>query len=108
MFDAEDAFEWIVEHLPDAVAATLTTEDVRRILQLQIEFFEHHGVSPNGNGAAPGGPVIVGGGEQIAYIVEEAARTGEPYLPEQIDAVVETQLAYLQEIGAIGPPADED
>lgn len=107
LFDTEDAYEWIVEHLPDDVAATLTTDDVRRILELQIEYFERHGVSPNGNESVPGGPAIVGGGEQIAFIIERSGQTGEAYLPEQIDAVLETQLAYLQEIGAIGPPADD-
>ncbi|MEX0663472.1 MAG: hypothetical protein WD598_01725 [Acidimicrobiia bacterium] len=111
LFDAEDAYEWIVEHVPDDVAATLTTGDVRRILDLQIEFFERHGVSPNGTTTSPDGPVVVGGAEQVAYIVERSAETGEAFIPEQVHAVVETQLAYLREIGAIGPlatPADQD
>jgi hypothetical protein len=98
LFDTADAYEWIVEHVPDGVAATLTPADVRRILELQIEFFELHGVSPNGAMATPGGHVVVGGVEQVAYIVEL-------YLPEQVEAVVATQLAYLRAIGAVGPPA---
>jgi hypothetical protein len=105
LFDTADAYEWIVEHVPDGVAATLTPADVRRILELQIEFFERHGVSPNGAMATPGGPVVVGGVEQVAYIVERSAETGEVYLPEQVEAVVATQLAYLRAIGAVGPPA---
>jgi len=107
LFDTADAYEWIVEHVPDDVAATLTPDDVRRILELQIEFFERHGVSPNGATASPGGPVVVGGVEQVAYIVERSADTGEAYLPEQVRAVVEIQLAYLREIGAVGPPVTE-
>ena len=105
LFDTADAYEWIVEHVPDDVAATLTPDDVRRILELQVEFFERHGVSPNGAASSPDGPVVVGGAEQVAYIVDRSAETGEAYLPEQVHAVVETQLAYLHEIGAIGPAA---
>ena len=106
IFDPDDALEWVVEHVPDDVAATLTPNDVRRILDFQLEFFERKGVSQNGSSSKPQGPVIVGGAEQVAYILDRAAATGEAYLPEQVHGVVETQLSYLRAIGAIGPPAE--
>lgn len=105
VFDAEDAFDWIVEHLPDDAAATLTADDVRRILDLQIEFFDRADASPNGSATSPDGPVVVGSGDEIGYIVARSAETGEGYIPEQVDAVVQAQLAYLRAIGAVGPPA---
>jgi len=108
LFDPDDAFEWVVEHLPDDVAATLTADDVHRILDLQLEFFRQKGVSVNGSRRTPRGPVVVGGAEQIAFIVERAAATGEAYIPEQVYPVVETQLSYLRAIGAIGPPAPSE
>jgi hypothetical protein len=107
LFDPDDAYEWVVEHLPDDVAATLTADDVHRILELQLEFFRRKGVSVNGSRGGPSGPVVVGGAEQIAFILDRAAATGEAYLPEQVYPVVETQLSYLRAIGAIGPPAPE-
>ena len=48
----------------------------------------------------------MGGVETVEYILERARNTGEAYLPEQVHAVIETQLAYLRAIGAVGPPAD--
>jgi hypothetical protein len=90
------------------VAATLTSDDVRRILELQLEYFEKKGVSGNGSSAHPTGPVVVESAEAVAYIVDRAAATGETYLPEQVYGVLETQLAYLRSIGAVGPPADDD
>ena len=105
IFDPDDAFEWVVEHVPDDVAATLTAGDVRRILDFQLEFFQRKGVSQNGSSKKPNGPVVVGGAEQVAYILERCEATGEAYLPEQVHGVVETQLSYLRAIGAIGPPA---
>jgi hypothetical protein len=108
LFDPDDAYDWVVEHVPDDVAATLTPDDVRRILEFQVEFLERTGDSANGSLVEADAPVVLGSGDQIAYIVERSAATGEKYLPEQVDAVVETQLGYLRSIGAIGPPAESD
>jgi hypothetical protein len=104
VFDLEEAYEWVVAHVPDDVAATLTPDDVRRILDLQVEFFERKGVSGNGSNRTPTGAVVIGGPETVDYIIERAAAAGEDYLPEQVHAVIETQLTYLRAIGAIGPP----
>jgi hypothetical protein len=106
VFDPEEAYEWVVENVPDVVAATLTPADVRRILDFQMEFFRRKGVTGNGSSSHPPGDVIVGGAETVDYILERSAATGEEYLPEQVHAVIETQLAYLREIGAVGPPVD--
>ena len=111
VFDMDEAFEWVVQHLPDLVAATLTPDDVRRILDFQLEFFQRKGVTGNGSSAHPPGDVIVGGAETVDYIVSRASATGEQYLPEQVHAVIETQLAYLRAIGAVGDaarPASDD
>jgi hypothetical protein len=106
LYQVDDAVDFVVEHVPDDVAATLTADDVRRILELQVEFFSRKGVSANGVTAYPPGPVVIGGSETVDYILERAAATGEAYLPEQVYSVVETQLTYLRAIGAVGPAAD--
>jgi hypothetical protein len=108
IFDLDDAYDYVVEELPDIVAATLTPDDVRRILDFQMEFFKRKGVSANGSTAHPPGPVVIGGSETVDYILERSKVTGEEYLPEQVHAVVETQLAYLRSIGAVGPRADPE
>jgi hypothetical protein len=105
LFDLEEAHEWVVAHVPNEVAATLTSDDVRRILEFQLEYFEKKGVSGNGSSQRTAGPVVVGGAEAVAYIVERAAATGEAYIPEQVHGVLETHLSYLRAIGAVGPPA---
>ena len=105
LFDLEEAYQWVVAHVPDDVAATLTPDDVRRILDLQVEFFKRKGVSGNGSTREPTSDVVIGGAETVAYIIERAAAEGEDFLPEQVHGVLETQLSYLRSIGAIGPPA---
>jgi hypothetical protein len=108
LFDLDDAYELVVDNLPDDVAATLTPADVKRILAFQVEYFRREGVSANG--AAPAGttPGLVDGPEIVAYVVERAAETGEAYLPEQVQPVVEIQLGYLRAIGAVGPAVGPD
>lgn len=108
VFDPEEAYEWVVEHVPDDVAASLTPEDVRRILNFQLEYFQRKGVTGNGATNTPPGDVVVGGSETVEYILDRARATGEGYLPQQVHAVVETQLAYLREIGAVGPAVRPD
>ncbi len=108
VFDPDDSFEWVVRHLPDVVAATLTPADVRRILDFQLEFLRLKGVSGNGSSVQPQAPVVFGAAESIDYILDRCAATGEAYLPEQVDAVLECQLAYLQFIGAVGRAATPD
>jgi len=108
VFDPEEAYSWVIEHVPDAVAATLTPDDVRRILDFQLEYFRRRGVTGNGSSANPPGDVVVGGAETVDYILQRARTTGEEYLPEQVHAVIETQLEYLRAIGAVGPVADRE
>jgi len=104
LFDPDDAYDYVVEQLDDLVAATLTPADVRRILGFEVEYLHQRGVIGNGTPAAPSERVVFGGADTVAYILGRASDTGEPYLPEQVHAVVETQLSYLRAIGAIGPP----
>ena len=106
-FDPDAALEWVVQHIADDAAATLTVDDVRVILDLQLQYFKAKGVSQNGSSAHPVGPVVIGGSETVSYILEQAAAKGSVFTAEQVHAVVETQLAYLRAIGAVGSKADD-
>jgi hypothetical protein len=106
VFDMDEAYDWVVENLPDIVAATLTPDDVRRILDFELEFLQRKGVTGNGSSTHTPGDVVVGGAETVDYIVERSRATGEEYLPEQVYAVIDTQLAYMREIGAVGRRAN--
>ena len=103
LFDLDDAYDWVVQQLPDDVAATLTPDDVRRILDFSVEFLQQHGVAGNGSTAGTGGPTVFGAADTVAFICRRAAATGEAYLPEQVRGVVDCQLGYLRAIGAVGP-----
>jgi hypothetical protein len=106
-FDPDAALEWVVQHIADDAAATLTVDDVRVILELQLQYFKAKGVSQNGSSSHPVGPVVIGGSETVGYILEQAASRGNVFTAEQVHAVVETQLAYLRAIGAVGSKAED-
>src|SRR5918997_898796 len=106
-FDPDVALEWVVQHLADEAAATLTVDDVRVILDLQLQYLKAKGVSQNGSTANPMGPVVIGGPVTGGYILEQSAARGEVFTAEQVHAVVETQLAYLRAIGAVGSKAED-
>lgn len=112
VFSEDEAFEWVVAELPDIVAATLTPADVRRILRFQSDYFEARRVTDTtARGTDPAvndDDVVVDGADVERFVLERAAATGESYLPEQVEAVVVTQMRYLQEIGAVGPAASPD
>ena len=108
VFDPDDALGWVVQHLPDIVAATLTEADVKRIIDFQMDFFRQRGVSHNGTREGSEVPLLLMPDETVSYIVERCAATGEAYLPEQVEAVMDCQLDYLRFIGAIGRPVDDD
>src|SRR3954447_6597196 len=80
--------------------------EVRTILQYQIDFFTKQGVTQNGETPHLAADVVIGLSETVAYIVDRTKADGDPLLSEQVYPVVETQLAYLRAIGAVGPSAN--
>jgi hypothetical protein len=105
VFDLDEATEWVAEHLPFEVGALLSHDDVRRIIDWNLEFFRTKGVSGNGHTAHAEGPVIVGGAETVDYVLTRAATSGNVYTAAQVHAVLDAQMTYLSAIGAIGPEA---
>src|SRR5438477_10584370 len=105
-FDFDEAVDWVCGHVGDDVAAVLSPEDVRTILNWHLEYFRLKGVSTNGSSAASEGRVVVGGAETVDYVLARAQALGSPYTPAQVHAVLEAQMTYLEAIGAVGPEAE--
>ena len=104
-FDLDAAVSWVADHLPFEVSAVLSHDDVRQIIDWNLEYFRIKGVSGNGHSTHAAGPVVVGGAETVNYVLERAELTGTPYTPIQVHAVLDAQMTYLEAIGAIGPEA---
>jgi hypothetical protein len=103
VFDFEEAVEWVCRHVSDDVAAELSPDDVRQIINWHLEYFRLKGVSSNGHGTQSEGPVVVGGAETVDFVLMRAQSAGSMYTPAQVHAVLDAQMTYLEAIGAIGP-----
>jgi hypothetical protein len=103
VFDFEEAVQWVCRHVSDEVAAELTPEDVRQIINWHLEYFRLKGVSSNGHGIQSEAPVVVGGAETVDFVLMRAQSAGFAYTPAQVHAVLDAQMTYLEAIGAIGP-----
>jgi len=108
VFDLNEAVSWVAEHLPFEVSAELSHDDVRQIIDWNLEYFRTKGVSGNGHSAHTEGPVVVGGAETVDYVLHRAEAVGSPYTAAQVHAVLDAQMTYLEAIGAIGPEAQGD
>jgi hypothetical protein len=108
VFEFEDAVAWVCDHVGPDVAAVLSPDDVRRILNWHLEFFRIKGVSSNGHTADSDHPVIVSGAETVDFVLMKAEAAGSSYTPSQIHAVLDAQMGYLEDIGAVGPVEDKD
>ena len=103
VFEFEDAVAWVCDHVGPEVAAVLSPDDVRQILNWHLEFFRMKGVSSNGHTSDSDGPVVVSGAETVDFVMMKAEAAGSPYTPTQIHAVLDAQMGYLEDIGAVGP-----
>ncbi len=106
VFEFEDAVNWVCQHVDDDVAAVLSPDDVRRILNWHIEYFRIKGVSSNGDSPRVEGPVVVSGAETVDFVLRQAEAEGLDYTPKQVHAVLDAQMTYLEAIGAVGPVTD--
>ena len=108
-FDLEEATLWVGNHLPFAVSAELSFDDVRRILEWNLDYLRAKGLSAAG-GRMPrvADEVVVGRDEVARYVLEQASRAGSGYSENQVEAVLEAQFGYFDAIGAVGPQATPD
>jgi hypothetical protein len=107
-FDLEEATEWVGNHLPFEVTAVLSYEDVRRILEWNIDYLRAKGVSAPGQGGNSAHQVVVDRDELAEFVLDRAGPLGAPYSRDQVEAVLDAQFSYFDAIGAIGPEAGPD
>jgi hypothetical protein len=102
VYELEEAVPFIADRLPEEVTARISHADVRWILRVDAEELE----------AAP--PDAVAPREQAEVVDPDGAvgrvlaRTGDErpdLLDEDVVAVLDARLAYLQAIGAVGDEA---
>jgi len=108
VFDLEEAVLWVADHLPEEVTARLSYDEVRRLLDLSVDHLRSLGLAGRTTGEPVEGEVVVDEAEAVAAVLERATGEGMEVGAFEVREVVAAQLAYLQAISAVGPPAEEE
>jgi hypothetical protein len=113
VYELEDALEYVAENLPDEVTARLTYDDVRAVLRWHLDWFGDVGLATEygeelGDEAVAEDDQVVAAEDAAveAVVARSLAEAG----PEPIDVVciLDLQMRYLAEIGALGPEPGGD
>jgi hypothetical protein len=105
VFDEDEAVEWISDRLPYEVAAELSHDDVRQLVLWHLEYYGSEGVATETAFQQLPDSVVVVDDDSLAYVLGRASDDGLEVDDVQVVAVLEVEHAYLEAIGAIGPPA---
>ena len=109
-----NAVEYVADNLPDEVTARISYDDVRTVLGWHLDWFAAVGLATS-HGQELGDPAVAMDGMAVADtdaatdagVVARALSEGGPD-PVDVVCILEAQLAYLAEIGALSagePPA---
>ena len=101
-----DAVEYVADHLPDEVTARISYDDVRTVLDWHLDWFAAVGLATS-HGQELGDPAVAIDDMAVAdtdtatdAVVARALSEGGPD-PVDVVCILEAQLAYLAEIGAL-------
>ncbi len=103
LIDLDQLTGWVLNHLPGTVSGSLDADDIRRIVEWNLDFIRSKRAATNGHASKPARQVIVAGAETAEYVLQQATDHGLSYTPEQVHAVLDAQMAFLESIGAAGP-----
>lgn len=115
VFDLAEAVEFIADRLPSDVQARLSHDDVRWVLLADADLLEESTAGPPERRypwsrrpvlAEVLPPEVVDEDQAVARIIALAEGSGRDLADEDIVAVLDVRLAYLEAIGAVGPQAD--
>ncbi len=98
VYDVQESIDFCAEALPDEVTATLSYDDLRRMLRLHLEWIQAYHFTPEGD---PEGPIVFNDDDALAYVMERAAITRLPISVEHARQVLDAHLAYFQFMGAV-------
>jgi hypothetical protein len=110
ILDIDEAVTRVGDALPDEAQSRLTYDDVRRLIIAQLDHLEDKGIlARHGrdvavtDGATP--DVVLADDDSVAVVLGRAEAEGLEVTDEDVFRVVSALHAYLEDIGAVGPPA---
>jgi hypothetical protein len=111
VYRLDEAIDFVSDRLPPATQARLTPAELEQLLVFHLRWLHSKGLQPVNvvdRRQDITTPTVITEDTLIGYLLGEADREGVELL-DDVDAVavVEGHLAYLEAIGAVGPPAED-
>jgi hypothetical protein len=110
ILDVDEAVTRVADALPEEAQARLTYDEVRRLILAELDHLEDKGLLARAGrdvdltgGATP--DVVVADDDAVAVVLGRAEAEGIEVNDEDVFRVVAALHAYLEDIGAVGPPA---
>lgn len=103
VFEVEEAIAFISDRLPDAVTARVSLDDVRWVLQADAEVLEAATAEEVARGESD---EVLDSDGAVGRVLERASDERPALADEDVVAILDARLTYLQAIGAVGTEAD--
>ena len=113
VYRLSDAVDYVADRLPEEVTARISYDDVRVVLGWHLDWFAavglatSHGVELGDSAVAVDEMAVADTGAACDAVVARSLQEGGPD-PVDVVCILEAQLSYLAEIGALSagePPA---
>ena len=117
VFEVVAAVRWIAARLPDEVTARVSFDDVETVVGWHLDWFSDVGVSSEHGEELAGETVVHEGAVAVeeaaidavvARAVAESAADGPEIDPVDVVCILDLQMKFLQEIGAVSVATDGD
>ena len=96
--DVHDSIEFCAEALPHEVTATLSYDQLRRVLRLHLEWIQAYHWAPETLGPAP---IVFEQFDALDYVMERVQVTDVEISRDHAAAVIQAHSDFLQVMGAI-------
>ncbi len=96
--DAHEAIEFCAEALPDRITASLSYDDLRRLIRLHLEWVQAYHWAPASIDATP---IVFEQYDPLAYVMERCHVVGLEVSAEEAAAVIAAHSDYLRVAGAL-------
>ncbi|WP_420638310.1 hypothetical protein [Candidatus Poriferisocius sp.] len=114
VYDLAEAVEFVAERLPHEMSAKLSYDDVETVLLWRLDHLRLQGSASYGRADATASaaedqdqPVVTSDDESVDYVLAKATASGRDIQALDVVVVLDLESQYLQDIGALGPPAEE-
>ena len=96
--DVHEAINFCAEALPDDVTASMTFDELRRVLRLHLEWIQAYHWAPEGTDE---GPILFEEFDALDYVLERMAAIRLELPKAHVAQVIDVHSSYLQVMGAI-------